>query len=214
MPRWRSSRSNDAAEARSRAHKSRPLAFADRCPLSPFKRRKANMPGGPSHAMNRHAAPLLNHLIGAREHRWRYSEADRLCGLEIDDQVKNRRLHHRQVSRLRTLENSACAEAGLAVLISCAGAVTQQATIQREFAPVIDRGNGMPRRERREPFAVGEKHRSVHHQQAADALLCERGKGGLKIHAPKRCGPARPAGPAERQPALPTRSALHSDGSD
>ena len=40
-------------------------------------------------------------------------EAERLGGLEIDDELELGRLHHRQVGRLLALENAADIDAGL-----------------------------------------------------------------------------------------------------
>src|SRR6516165_5965136 len=43
----------------------------------------------------------LDHLVGEREHRRRNVEAERLRGLEIDDQLEFSRLDDRQIGRLR-----------------------------------------------------------------------------------------------------------------
>src|SRR5262245_17364512 len=52
------------------------------------------------------AAPLLDHLVGAGEQRWRHSDAERLRGLEIDCQLVLGRRLYRQVGWLLALENA------------------------------------------------------------------------------------------------------------
>ena len=47
-----------------------------------------------------------DHLVGLKEERRGNREAKRVGGLEVDDQLKFRRLLHRQVARLVTLENA------------------------------------------------------------------------------------------------------------
>ena len=43
-------------------------------------------------------APLFDHLVGNSEERRRHGEAERLRGLEIDDQIEFGRLHEWQIT--------------------------------------------------------------------------------------------------------------------
>ena len=62
-------------------------------------------------------------------------EAERLGGLEVDDQLELGRLHHRQVGGLFALENPADVDAGLAISSGMIGSVAHQAAGIGEFAP-------------------------------------------------------------------------------
>jgi hypothetical protein len=57
---------------------------------------------------------LFDHLVGAREDRWRHGEAERLGGLEIDDQLECSRLLDRQIGRLSAFQDLSGENAGLA----------------------------------------------------------------------------------------------------
>src|SRR6516165_6744166 len=48
---------------------------------------------------------LFDHLVGARQQRFRDCEADRLGGREIDDEIKFGRLFDRYITRLRPAQN-------------------------------------------------------------------------------------------------------------
>jgi hypothetical protein len=50
-------------------------------------------------------AGLLDHLIGHEEQGWGHREAQRLSGLEVENQLVLRGLLHGQVSGLGALEN-------------------------------------------------------------------------------------------------------------
>jgi hypothetical protein len=55
---------------------------------------------------------LFDDLVGAGEDRWWDCEAERLGGLEIEEQLKGRRLRNRQIGRLGALEYPSGESAG------------------------------------------------------------------------------------------------------
>ena len=57
---------------------------------------------------------LFDHLVGAVEQVQRHDDPERLSSLEVDHQLEHSRLHYRQISWLRTLEDAPCIDAGLA----------------------------------------------------------------------------------------------------
>ena len=52
---------------------------------------------------SRRSPALLDNLVGAHQHRLRHSEAQRLGGAKVDDQLDDRRLLDRQIGRLAPL---------------------------------------------------------------------------------------------------------------
>ena len=60
---------------------------------------------------------LLDHLVGATGQRKRDSDAKRLGGLEVDDQLNFGDLLHRQVGGLLALENPTSVDAGQTELV-------------------------------------------------------------------------------------------------
>src|SRR5262245_41004979 len=68
-------------------------------------------------------APLLDHLVGAGNQRRRPREAERRCGFHVEDELELRGEYHRQIGRLRSLEDAAGVDASLPVGVRDAGAV-------------------------------------------------------------------------------------------
>ena len=68
----------------------------------------------------------LDHLVGAREQRGRYFEADRFSGLEIDDQLVLGGRLHRQIARLLTLEDAVDVAGRLPVLLDFVRSIADQ----------------------------------------------------------------------------------------
>src|SRR5262245_25032652 len=71
---------------------------------------------------------LFDNLVGLGGKTWRHLNAERPGGLEVDDELKIARLHHRQVSGLLALENPSGVNTDLAIAISEIGAVAHQTT--------------------------------------------------------------------------------------
>src|SRR5947209_3053392 len=61
--------------------------------------------GSPLPTQSGRSPALLDNLVGARQHQLRHSEAERLGGLEIDDQLENCRLLDWQIGGLGALED-------------------------------------------------------------------------------------------------------------
>src|SRR5207244_9412076 len=88
-------------------------------------------------------AHSFNHLVGTAEHRDRHGDAERLCRLEIDEQLNFGGLLHRQVCGLLAFEDAPGIQAGQPILLLDAGSVRHQPTGRDERAIVIDPGHSV-----------------------------------------------------------------------
>src|SRR5258708_22748944 len=84
-------------------------------------------------------AVLLDHLVGTGEQRVRHSQAERLRGFQVDDQLVLHRRLHWQVGRLLALEDAIDVAGGEPVLLDDARAIGDQATVGDAVAFVVDR---------------------------------------------------------------------------
>ena len=85
------------------------------------------------------SARSLNDLVRAEEQRLGDREAERLRGVEIEHELKLRRLLHRQLAWPRALENPVDIAGRPAQLIVDIHAIGDQAAASREIAAVADR---------------------------------------------------------------------------
>src|SRR5215471_3227540 len=90
----------------------------------------------------------FNHLVGGNEQLvWR-GEAEHPGGLVVNDQFEFRRLHDRQIGRLRALEDAAGIDADLAIHIHNVASIAHQSAGLGKFTVPIYRGEPMaPRQE-------------------------------------------------------------------
>ena len=117
-----------------------------------------------------------SNLAGAGEQRRGHIEAQRLRGLEIDDQLKLGRPQHRQVARFGAFEDLAGIDAGLARRIRNAGAIAHQTAGLGELAQLVYRGNGVACRQCNELRTPGEEKGIRGHQERFEPLLNEDGE--------------------------------------
>src|SRR5262249_25225869 len=90
-------------------------------------------------------AHSLDHLVGAAGQRQWDSDAKRLGGLEVDDQLDFHHLLNRQVSRFGTFENPPSIGANQPIGFSKVGSIAHQPARSSEPAIRINRRNGMTR---------------------------------------------------------------------
>src|SRR5882672_9328415 len=89
-------------------------------------------------------------LVGAGEDRWRDGEAERLGGIEIDNQLECGRMLNGQIGGLSAFEDLSDVIAAQAGCAGAARSIADQAAGRGVFTPVIDRRNHMACRQRHE----------------------------------------------------------------
>src|SRR5262249_34514225 len=102
-------------------------------------------------------APLLDHLVGAREQRRRHIEAERLGGPHVDEQLDLRGLLDWQVDRFLAFENTASVDAGQTVGVRKTASIADEPAGRRELAKLIHRWYRVAERQRGQLFGPTDK---------------------------------------------------------
>src|SRR5438270_7576002 len=126
---------------------------------APFSAVPCGSGRGVRSTLNCRSSSSLDNLVGAYQHRLRHGEAERLGGLEVDDQLEGRRVLDRQIGGLGALEDLSRVSADQAKGRSEACSIADQAAGSGEFTPRIDRRNGMARCQRHQLLAPAAQER-------------------------------------------------------
>src|SRR5262249_55285238 len=127
-------------------------------------------------------ASLLDHLVSELLQLQRHVEAERLGGLHVDDEpVFGRRLH-RQITRLRPLEDSIDVSCCLSVLVVYKiRAVVHQTALLSEIVSWRDGRQAIATCQVRDQALVQTREAVALHQQSAVRLTREQGQGGFNV---------------------------------
>jgi hypothetical protein len=113
----------------------------------------------------------FDHLVGTADQRKRDDEAERLGGLEVDDQFHLGGLLDRQIGGFFALENTAGICASLSICTQGAARVAHQTASCREGACLGDRGHPVAKRQRGEMFLMCNEENIARYYKPADPLL-------------------------------------------
>src|SRR5262245_31014211 len=115
----------------------------------------------------------LDHLVGATRQRKRDSDAERLGGLETEDQLDFRgKLHDREVSRLLAFENAPGVDAAQMICVRGIASVAHQTTGGGKLSKLVDRWNAVAEGECAELRGVAAEHRigAADHERSRSQL--------------------------------------------
>ena len=97
---------------------------------------------------NRSKEASFDHVVGALLENPRHVEAERLRGLEVDDEFVLGRPLYRQVARLLALEDAVNITGSLPIHVDLISPIGDQAASGDEETFVVDRGQFVPCRQR------------------------------------------------------------------
>ena len=123
----------------------------------------------------------LDHLVGELLQLQRHLEAERLGGLEVDDELEFARLHDREIAGLLAFEDAASIDADEFVYVVDARAVTDQPAHIDKFTPEINGGQRVTRRQRDDLRMSAEKKCIGTDQQCATGLLHQVCEGRINL---------------------------------
>src|ERR1700734_1494080 len=114
---------------------------------------------------------LLDHLVSGGQQRLRDGEAERVGGLEVDDQLDFYGLLDRQIGWFLAFENAPGINANLAEPIAEAAAKAHHAAGEGELTEWVNRGQRMAGRQRGELFGTPVEEGAAADQDRPNALL-------------------------------------------